>query len=158
MRKFVSRIPIPTFLRMMRFWPPYWGAGIVVEHVADDLSEIRTSMTLRTTSTNYVGTHFGGNLYSMCDPWFMFMFLHRLGPEYIVWDKSATIHFRRPGKGKVTAVFRLSHEDIESVRKELESTRKVTPTFVAEIRDENGECVAEVEKVIYIRKKESKRA
>ena len=80
---------------------------------------------------------FWEDLYSMCDRGSCSCsFIDWV--RNILWDKSATIHFRRPGKGKVTAVFRLSHEDIESVRKELESARKVTPTFVAEIRDENG--------------------
>lgn len=139
----------------MRFWPPYWGAGISVEYVADDLSEIRTTMTLKRRNTNYVGTHFGGNLYSMCDPWFMFMFLHRLGGDYIVWDQAATIRFLKPGKGKVTATFLLDEEAIQQVRTDLENQRKVSPTFMARITNEAGECVAEVEKVIYIRKKDA---
>ena len=36
---------------------------------------------------NYVGTHFGGSLFAMTDPFYMLMMMRNLGPDYIVWDK-----------------------------------------------------------------------
>lgn len=46
---------------------------------------------------NYVGTIFGGSLYGALDP-IMIMLIKLLGPEYEVWDKAASIRFRRPGR------------------------------------------------------------
>ena len=77
----------------MRWWPPYLGAGVKVDHVDASLNTIKVSMRLDRRNRNYVGTHFGGNLYSMCDPWYMFILLERLGSDFIVWDKAASIEF-----------------------------------------------------------------
>jgi len=102
---------------------------------------------------NFVGTHYGGSLYSMADPFYMLMLIENLGRDYIVWDKSASIRFRKPGKGKMLASFRLSEEQIEAIRQQLQTQEKVEPTFLVEIRDEAGELVAEVQKLLHVRKK-----
>jgi hypothetical protein len=81
------------------------------------------------------------------------MLIENLGRDYIVWDKSASIRFRKPGKGKMRASFRLSEEQIEFIRQQLRTQEKVEPTFVVEVRDESGELVAEVQKLLHVRKK-----
>ena len=113
-------------------------------------------MKLRRWNTNAVGTHYGGSLYSMVDPFYMLMLIQNLGREYIVWDKAATIRFRKPGRGTVTAKFRLTEVELADIRMKLETQEKYEPTFRAEVRDEAGELIAEVEKLIYIRKKQPK--
>lgn len=134
------------------------GAGIRVKRLQPDWKAIDVEMKLRFWNSNYVGTHFGGSLYSMTDPFYMLMLIENLGRDYIVWDKAASIRFRRPGKGKVSASFRLSEEQIEAIRRRLNTQEKVEPTFVVEVKDETGAVVAEVEKVLYVRKKESGKA
>ena len=98
--------------RRIRFYPPYLGAGVRVTHVADDFRTVKVEMPLRFYNKNYVGTHFGGSLYAMCDPFFMLMLINILGPGYIVWDKAAAIRFKKPGKGLVKATFTISEEKI----------------------------------------------
>src|SRR3982751_7114036 len=105
------------FLRLMRFYPPYLGAGISVVHVAKDLSVLEVEMKLSHWNRNFVGTQFGGSLYSMCDPFFMLMLLMQLGDGYVVWDKSASIDFLRPGRGKVKARFELPRARVEELRR-----------------------------------------
>ncbi len=117
------------------------------------MKAIDVEMNLRFWNRNYVGTHYGGSLYSMTDPFFMVMLIENLGPEYIVWDKAATIRFLRPGKGKVKAEFRLSDGVIENIRRDLLDRNKVEPTFTVVVKDESGAEIAEVEKVIYVRRK-----
>jgi hypothetical protein len=56
-------------------------------------------MPLRWYNKNYVGTHFGGSLSAMTDPHYMLMMIQILGREYIVWDQSGTIEYRKPGRG-----------------------------------------------------------
>ena len=97
---------------VLNLWPPYLGAGVRVTRLRSDWKEVDVEMKLRFWNSNYVGTHFGGSLYSMVDPFYMLMLIENLGRDYIVWDKSASVRFKKPGKGKVSASFRLSDEQI----------------------------------------------
>ena len=135
---------------MLSFWPPYAGAGIRVR-TSPDLRTFEVRMKLRRWNRNYVSTHFGGSLYSMCDPFFMLILAQALGRGYIVWDKAATIRFRRPGKGTVRAAFHIPEERVEEIRASADRGEKVEPVFTVEVLDEQGEVVAEVEKLLYVR-------
>ena len=139
--------------RRIRFYPPYLGAGVRVTHVSDDFRTVKVEMPLRFYNKNYVGTHFGGSLYAMCDPFYMLMLINILGPGYIVWDKAATIRFKRPGKGLVKATFTISEEKIAEIRAAADSQPKVEPEFHVTVTDENGDVVAEIDKLLYVRKK-----
>ncbi|HEX6905651.1 MAG TPA: DUF4442 domain-containing protein [Terriglobales bacterium] len=143
--------------RVMNLWPPFLGAGIRVTRLQADWRAIDVEMKLHFWNANFVGTHYGGSLYSMTDPFYMLMLIENLGRDYIVWDKSASIRFRKPGKGKMVASFRLTQEQIDSIRRQLETQEKVEPTFAVEVRDESGEVVAEVQKLLHVRKKMSGR-
>jgi len=140
---------------LVNLWPPFLGAGIRIKRFQPDWKSIDVEMKLRFWNTNYVGTHFGGSLYSMTDPFYMLMLIENLGRDYIVWDKSASIRFRKPGKGKVVVSFRLSDEQIEGIRQQLRTQEKIEPTFMVEVKDQNGDVVAEVQKVLHVRKKQS---
>lgn len=139
--------------RTMNLYPPYLGAGVHITHMSEDFRSIRVEMPLRFYNKNYVGTHFGGSLYSMCDPFYMLMLMKNLGPGYIVWDRAARIEFKKPGRGTVAASFELTEERIEEIRAQAEASHKVEPTFHVQILDEAGDVVAEVEKVLYVRRK-----
>jgi hypothetical protein len=89
----------------------------------------------------------------MCDPFFMVMLINNLGPDYIVWDKAATIRFKRPGKGTMKATFRLPEERIAEIRAQADAGGKVEPTFTVQVTDAEGNVVAEVEKLLYVRRK-----
>ena len=141
-------------LKYMRFYPPFLGAGIRIAHMSEDLREVVVEMKLHFWNANYVGTHYGGSLYSMADPFYMVMLIENLGRDYIVWDKAATIRFRRPGKGTMRAEFRLTQEQIDSLRAQADAQGKIEPTFRVEVRDASGEVVAEVEKLLHIRRKQ----
>jgi Domain of unknown function (DUF4442) len=138
---------------LINLWPPFLGMGIRVTRLQPDWKAIDVEMTLRFWNRNYVGTHFGGSLYAMTDPFYMLMLIENLGRDYVVWDKSASVRFRKPGRGTVFAAFRLSDEQIENVRRELRTREKTEPTFSVEVKDAAGTVIAEVEKVIHVRKK-----
>ncbi len=139
-------------LRSINIWPPFFGAGIRVKW-GDDHKAVDVEMKLRFWNRNYVGTHYGGSLYSMADPFYMLMLMEHLGRDYIVWDKAASIRFRKPGKGKVKAEFRLTDAQLDEIREKLKLQEKYEPTFSVEIRDESGDVVAEVQKLLHIRRK-----
>jgi hypothetical protein len=81
------------------------------------------------------------------------MLMENLGRDYIVWDKAASIRFRKPGKGRVKAEFRLTEAQLDDIREKLATQEKYEPTFVVEVKDEAGDVVAEVQKVLHIRRK-----
>lgn len=140
--------------RRINLYPPYVGAGIRVKRIADDLRTIEVEMPLRFWNKNYVGTHFGGSLYSMCDPFFMIMLINNLGPDYIVWDKAAAIRFKKPGKGTMKVTLHLPDERIAEIRAQADANSKVEPTFTVQVTDAEGHVVAEVDKLLYVRKKD----
>lgn len=146
----------PFLLRWINFWPPFWGAGIRVLRIREDYRSVDVEMRLRWWNANYVGTHFGGSLYAMADPFFMLMIMENLGPDFIVWDKAASIRFRAPGKGTVRAEFRLSQEQLDSLHAELSDQDKIEPKFNIDIKDEQGKVIAQVEKVVYVRRRSPK--
>lgn len=146
-------LPRNWLLRLFNVYPPYLGAGVRVK-ASPDLHTFEVRMKLRFWNKNYVGTHFGGSLYTMCDPFFMLILMNALGRDYIVWDKEATIRFRRPGRGTVHATFHIPPERVAEIKAAADENRKVEPVFKADILDDKGEVVAEVEKLLYVRRKE----
>ncbi len=141
------------FYWLLNFYPPYAGAGISARGSAD-LTRFEVTMKARPWNRNVFGTHFGGSLYSMCDPFFVLILAEQLGRGYIVWDKAARIRFLRPGKGTVKAVFELPPGEVERIKAQLESEAKVEPTYTVEVKNGDGETVAQIEKLVHVRKKE----
>lgn len=141
------------FRRFMSLYPPYLGAGVRVKSVSADFREVVVQLKLSSYNRNALGTHFGGSLYAMVDPFYVLMFIANLGKDYVVWDKSAAIAFEKPGKGTVTARFTLTQADIDAVKAATEGGAKFTPTYVVEVMGADGVRVARVEKELYFRRK-----
>jgi len=135
------------------FFACYRGTGARVRYVAPDWSEIRLDLPLSWRTRNYVGTIFGGSMYAAVDPIYMLMLIRRLGPEFVVWDKAATIQFKKPGRQTLHARFVVNDEELEAIRTALESQRSVDRTYVVELVDGSGTICATVEKLIYARKR-----
>lgn len=140
-------------IRLINFYPPFLGAGVRVKTRAD-LRRYDVSMRLSIWNRNYLGTHFGGSLYAMCDPFFVLILVQALGPDFIVWDKAANILFRRPGRGRVRVSFEIPEERIEAIRREASAAGPIEPVFEVDVLDEGGKVVASVEKVLYVRRRE----
>lgn len=131
-------------------WPCFRGTGARVAFIASDWSEVRVRLPLSWRTRNYVGTIFGGSLYAAVDPFYMLMLIHRLGPEYVVWDKAASIRFRKPGRSPLFATFRLEEAEVDEIHRLLRDQPKVDRTYPVELRDAEGVLHAEVQKVIHI--------
>lgn len=143
-------------LGSINFWPPFLGAGIRVKRLDPQMRAIDVHLNLHFWNRNYVGTHFGGSIYAMTDPFFMLMLIENLGRDFVVWDKAASVRFRKPGRGSISANFRLSEDEIEDVRRNAELKGKYEPIFTVQVRDEQGDVVAEVEKLLYVRYRAAK--
>ncbi|MEK6751983.1 MAG: DUF4442 domain-containing protein [Chloroflexota bacterium] len=137
--------------KFINIYPPFVGAGIRSRSI--DERTVDVEMNLTAFNRNLVGVHFGGSLYAMCDPWFMLILMRLLGPDYLVWDKAASIQFKRPGRGKVKAHFHIPAERVEQIRLDADREGKIEPTFSVDVLGEDGEIVAQVEKLLYVRRK-----
>ncbi|MDA8138053.1 MAG: DUF4442 domain-containing protein [Desulfobacteraceae bacterium] len=145
----------PALFRLLiNCYPPYWGTGISVKRLSSDYRRLTIQMKSRFYNRNYVGTHFGGSLYAMTDPFYMLMLIQNLGKEYWVWDKSASIDFIKPGRGPVTAEFRIDQALIDTIYSQTAEGQKYLPELPVEVKDQNGEIVARIIKTLYIRRKE----
>lgn len=140
-------------MKLINWWPPMLGTGISLKRVSEDFRTFEVVMKLRWYNRNLVGIHYGGSLYSMCDPWYMFILMANLGKDYVVLDKAAAIRYKKPGKGTLKCTFHISKEQIESIRKEIDEIGKKDYTFLCEVKNEQGEVVTEVDKVVYVKKK-----
>ncbi len=59
----------PRLLRhLFNVWPPFLLSGIHVTRLSNDWRHVEVELRLRPWNRNYVGTHFGGSLFAMTDP------------------------------------------------------------------------------------------
>lgn len=100
-----------------------------------------------------MGTHFGGSLYAMIDPFYALMLIKILGTDYVVWDKKAYIEFVKPGTGTVRADFIIDEQTIEHIKNKTSEGKKYCPEFPVNVLNEKGQIVAKAVKTLYIRKK-----
>jgi acyl-coenzyme A thioesterase PaaI-like protein len=109
-------------------------------------------MRLGLLNRNYMGTHFGGSLYAMTDPFFALLIMHRLAPLRGV-GQGLAIDYKLPGRGTVRATFRITPEQIDTIRRATAGGDKYEPTFSVDVLNHQGEVVATVDKTIYVRLK-----
>ena len=144
--------------KKINWYPPLIGAGIRVIETTPDFTTITVEMKLRWWNRNVVGTQFGGSLYMMCDPFFMAILMTKLGRDYIVWDKAASIRFLKPGRKTVRAHFHIPSEEIARVKAEADAKGKCEPEYEVDVVDTDGVIVARVHKTLYVRRKDFNRA
>lgn len=150
------RLSPTAVLKTISYWPPYLASGIKVVEVADDLSSVTVSLKTHPWNKNYFGTHFGGSLYAMCDPFFVFLLVHQLGDEHIVWDKAAEIEFVKAVSEPVFATFSVDPTSVDEIRQAALKQFSVDPKLAAEIVTAGGDVVARVTKTLYVRRKDAK--
>jgi len=138
-------------IRKINWYPPYLGMGIRVRSFRPDFTRFEVELRARWYNRNLFGTHFGGSLYAMCDPFYVFIVMMNLGKGYIVWDKSAGIEFLKPARGTILGIFEISPERLAEMRAEVDELGKNTYHFEADLLDESGQTVARVSKEVYVR-------
>ena len=139
-----------------RLWGPYFGTGIRVKQFSDDFRHVVVSLKHKWYNGTGVGTHYGGSLFSMTDPFYMVMLLKILGPDYMVWDKKGSIEFMKAVRREVSAEFRLTEDRIREIIEKTDSGEPHNANFTVDITDGDGEVVAKVDKTVYIRRKKGR--
>ena len=148
----------PKVIRFgLNLWPPYLFAGIHVQSISRDFRCVEVELRSRFLNSNYVGTHFGGSLYAMIDPFFMLMVMKNLDHRYYVWDQEARIRFVKPGRQTVFAKLEIHQDEIDDIITQCASGEKYIKSFFCHSYSKNGEIVCDIEKKVYIRLKEKYR-
>ncbi|RYZ74528.1 MAG: DUF4442 domain-containing protein [Lysobacteraceae bacterium] len=143
--------------RLFNFWAPFLLSGIHITRITPDWRHVRVELRMRPWNRNYVGTHFGGSLFAMTDPFWMIQIKECLGNDYIVWDKAAEIEFVKPGKGTVHAEFKVDDRLLEEIRSATAGGDKYLRWLPVQILDRQGDVVAKVNKQVYVRRKPHRR-
>lgn len=132
-------------------WSPMYrrSTGKVVE-VSEDLLYIKVKIPLNWKNRNFVGSIFGGSMLSATDPIYMIQLLKILGDNYVVWDKSATIKYKRPGRETIFCEFIFTLEEVRAIKKDVENKGEIDIVKTPNIINKDGIVFAELIKTIYV--------
>jgi acyl-coenzyme A thioesterase PaaI-like protein len=137
----------------MSLWAPNLFSGIRIRRFSEDWTHATVELHVNLITRNYVKTAFGGSMSAMTDPYFFMLVMHQLGRDYVVWDTRGEIEFVKPGRGVLTAEFRVSPEKVAELRERARGGAKVLEWFETVITDREGDTVARVRREVYIREK-----
>jgi acyl-coenzyme A thioesterase PaaI-like protein len=135
---------------VMNLFPAIRRTGGRIEYVAPDLREVRVRLPLDWRTRNLMGSTFGGSMFAIADPIFMTLLYFNLGDEYVVWDKSARIRFRKPAKTTLYGTFTITQADLDDIRAALQRTHAIDRVYPVSLVDQDGVVHAELERVVYI--------
>lgn len=150
----ISQDDLKRWYHKLRFnlYPPYLFSRTRCVYVAPDYRHARLQLTLSWLTRNLNGSLFGGSLYAMTDPVHAVLLAQLLPGEHVVWAKSAHIEFLRPGRGTVSADYRIGDTDLAAITTDLAAQGRAERTFLVEIVDAAGEVVARTEVTVYVRR------
>ena len=139
------------FKHGFNYSPMYRRTTGRITHATDDLLEIRMKLPINWKNRNYVNTIFGGSMFSSVDPIPMVQLMNILGKDYVVWDKSAQIDFKRPAKVDLYATFSYSPEEIAEIKNRVANDHEIEITKETRLMDREGEKeYCRVKKQIYV--------
>ncbi len=142
------------FRTLMNWYPMYFGTGGTIIFWAADSTEVHLRLRLNLWTYNYVGTIFGGNIFSASDPFYMLMLFRSLGPSFVVWDKSASIKFKKPARATLFAKLEVTCLVLEDIKTRVKEHGHTTYDFLIQWVDKAGEVHAEIQRHCYIADKE----
>lgn len=149
----MNRLRLWWMRTAFNLFPCYRRTGARITAIAPDLKQVRVKLPLNWKTRGYWGTTFGGSLYGAVDPVYLVMLARNLGRDYQIWDKSAAVHFKRPGRGTLFATFTLTDVELAAIRAALDTEPKIDRTYHVELVDAAGEVHATIEKTLNIRRR-----
>lgn len=146
--------------------PMYRRSTGRIVHVSEDLLNITIKLPITYKNRNYVNSIFGGSMFSAVDPIPMVQLINLLGADFVVWDKSAEVFFKRPAKENLYANFTYTLEELDEIRNHVANNNEMEILKTTSLTNQDQNIVyCRVEKTIYIadknyfkKKRENKRA
>lgn len=119
--------------------------------VSSDLLHIRIKLPISYKNRNYVNTIFGGSMFSAVDPFPMVQLMNLIGDDYVVWDKSAQIFFKRPAKENLYADFDYSEKELKDIKNQVSEKKEIEIVKTTQLTNKNRSVIyCEVKKTIYV--------
>lgn len=151
-QKFVSK----AFLFRYGFnWSPMYRRSTgKLYFVSANLHQIKIKIPISYKNRNYMNTIFGGSMFSAVDPIPMIQLTQILGNNYVVWDKSAEIKFKQPGKQNLYADFIFSENEIAEIKRRVAIENEIEIYKLTQLTYKDpSQIICEVNKKIYIASK-----
>lgn len=130
--------------------PMYRRSTGKVKFVSRDLKTVKVEIPISYKNRNYAGSIFGGSLFAATDPIYMIQLIQILGDDYIVWDKSAFIDYKKPARSRAYVTFEFSDEEIELIKKKVAESGRYDIVKKLNIVSKDGEIFAGLEKTIFV--------
>lgn len=135
--------------------PMYRRSTAKIIYVSSDLLNVKIRLPISYKNKNYVNSIFGGSMFSAVDPIPMVQLINLLGPDYVVWDKSAEISFKRPAREHLYANFTYSEEELEEIKQQVKFKNEIDILKTTSLTNSAEDTVfCEVKKIIYVADKE----
>ncbi len=131
--------------------PMYRRSTGRVVYVSKDLMKVRIKIPINYKNRNYVNSIFGGSMFSSVDPIPMVQLINILGDDYVVWDKSAEVFFRRPARETLYADFIYTLDEVKAIKKQVDEEKEITLVKTTKLQGKDRNKVyCEVKKTIYV--------
>lgn len=126
------------------------STGKVIE-VSEDLLKVKIKIPLSWKNRNYVNSIFGGSMFSAVDPIPMVQLINLIGDDFVVWDKSAEIIFKKPARETLYAEFTYTTEELSDIKEQVFREKEITVNKHTRLTNKSGSVVfCEVVKTLYI--------
>ena len=135
------------------FYPTVRASGAWLTYISSDIRHVKLRLPLKLKTRNYVGTLCGGNMYAAVDGVYVVMLIKVLGRGYIVWDKSASIRYKKPARETLYAKFHLTEQELDTIKQAVAERGKVDRDYLVELKTAAGEVCAEITKTIHVKQK-----
>lgn len=137
------------------FSPMYRRSCGRLIYVSKDLKTLRIRLKYSYKNKNYVGSIFGGSLFSAVDPFPMVQLINIIYRDYVIWDKAAQIRFRRPAFEDLYADFTYTDSELEEIRKRVQTENVIEIIKSTPLTNKAGDTVfCTVDKTLYIADKQ----
>lgn len=135
--------------------PMYRRSTAKIVEVSEDLLSIKIKLPLSYKNRNYVNSIFGGSMFSAVDPIPMVQLINLIGDDFVVWDKSAEVFFKRPAKQHLYAEFKYSAQELEAIKERVAVEKEIEIVKTTQLTDkEKTQVFCEVRKKIYVADKQ----
>ena len=134
--------------------PMYRRSTAKIISISKDLFYVQIKLPISYKNKNYVNSIFGGSLFSSVDPIPMVQLINIIGNDYVVWDKSAEIYFKKPAKENLFAEFIFTNVEIDEIKNRIRTENEIEIVKITSLTNKEKTIVyCEIKKTIYIAKK-----
>lgn len=134
--------------------PMYRRTTAKVVAISCDMHQVTIKLPLSYKNSNYLGAIFGGAMQSATDPIYMIQLMNILGDDYVVWDKAASIKYKRPARETIYGEFFFSEQEIAMIKEKVNEENEFDYHKSLVLKSKSDIVYAEIDKLLYIAQKE----